>query len=438
MKKVMRRLFFAASLFVLIFCLSGGAVQAASKKIAINKKSVIVIKKKTTKISMKNTGRSKVQWKSSNKKIATVKAKGATVTITGVKAGTCNVLAKVKGKIYTCKVTVRNAPALSASKLSVTVGKTASISINNTYGAKVAWSTSNKKVAAIKANGAKVKVKGKKAGTCNIVAKVGNVKYTCKLTVKQAPAQKQPVKQETAVQEPTAQEPAVQEPTAQEPAAVKPYWNVDNVYLTGDDTLDYMAEYICRKVVKPSMTQEEQMKKLYDYVVRLSVHYGSSKQVGKINFKLSSASTIKKIKNYAAENEALVKAGKAKNISTIKGYEDLYYWYGLSNFFQTGNGDCGHVAGAYQVLLGHIGIQSFVIESTGPGGLHHLWNAVLYKGKYYAADADAENDNYVKVVDKGGQPNYLFYMKGQKTMKQYGYVFPTSRYPAVQKKDSGL
>lgn len=46
---------------------------------------------------------------------------------------------------------------------------------------KVKWLTSNKKVATVSANGI---VKGVKAGTAKITAKVGKKKYTCKITVK--------------------------------------------------------------------------------------------------------------------------------------------------------------------------------------------------------------------------------------------------------------
>lgn len=44
---------------------------------------------------------------SSNKKIATVKRSGSNVLVTGVKAGTCNVTIRYRGKKYTFKVTVQ-------------------------------------------------------------------------------------------------------------------------------------------------------------------------------------------------------------------------------------------------------------------------------------------------------------------------------------------
>lgn len=76
--------------------------------------------------------------------------------------------------------------ALSSRKTSVAVGGSKTISLKNASG-KVKWSVAKKSVASIKANGASVKVKGKKAGTTTITAKVGKKSYKCKLTVKNAP-----------------------------------------------------------------------------------------------------------------------------------------------------------------------------------------------------------------------------------------------------------
>ena len=76
--------------------------------------------------------------------------------------------------------------ALSSRKTSVAVGGSKTISLKNAKG-KVKWSVAKKSVASIKANGASVKVKGKKAGTTTITAKIGKKAFRCKLTVKNAP-----------------------------------------------------------------------------------------------------------------------------------------------------------------------------------------------------------------------------------------------------------
>ena len=77
-------------------------VQAASNiKISKKKKTLRVGDKYTLKI----TGTSKkVKWKSSNKKVATVNSKGK---VKAKKKGTATITAKVGGKKYKCKITVK-------------------------------------------------------------------------------------------------------------------------------------------------------------------------------------------------------------------------------------------------------------------------------------------------------------------------------------------
>lgn len=81
------------------------------------------------------------------------------------------------------------AAKLSKSKASVTVGKTVKLSVKNAT-KKVKWSTSNKKIAKVSKTSGKKKatavIKGVKAGTATITAKVGNKKLKCKVTVKAA------------------------------------------------------------------------------------------------------------------------------------------------------------------------------------------------------------------------------------------------------------
>lgn len=84
--------------------------------------------------------------------------------------------------LFSIPVNAAAAPALSAKTLSVYVGKTATLKMNNTN-AKVTWSTSNKSIVTVNSNGV---VKGVKAGNANITATVSNKKYICKVTVKKA------------------------------------------------------------------------------------------------------------------------------------------------------------------------------------------------------------------------------------------------------------
>lgn len=130
----------------------------------------------------------KITWKTSNKKVVTVTAKGK---IKGIKAGTATITATASsGKKATCKVTVVKSSKKSASiklnKKTLTVNKgaykqlKATITKNSTD--KVTWSSSNKKVATVDKNGVVV---GVKKGTATITAKTSSgKKETCKVTVK--------------------------------------------------------------------------------------------------------------------------------------------------------------------------------------------------------------------------------------------------------------
>ena len=84
----------------------------ASAKVKLNKKSInysTAATKFKRNYTLKITGtKKKVKWKSSNKKVATIKSLGKTkarVTLKGF--GKATITATVKGKKYKCKVTVK-------------------------------------------------------------------------------------------------------------------------------------------------------------------------------------------------------------------------------------------------------------------------------------------------------------------------------------------
>ena len=72
-------------------------------------------------------------------------------------------------------------PTISATKLTITVGETKTLTVKN--GKNVKWTTSNKAVATVSAG----KVKAIKAGKAVITAKVGTVSLKCTVTVKPKP-----------------------------------------------------------------------------------------------------------------------------------------------------------------------------------------------------------------------------------------------------------
>lgn len=160
---------------VLVMILSLVPLQVQAKStVKLNKTSTTVYVGKTT--TLKITGTSKtVKWTTSNKKVATVSSKGK---VTAKKAGSATITAKVSGKSYKCKVTVKN-PSLNKSKATLEKGKTLTLKLTGATAKK--YTTSNKKVATVTSKG---KITAKKAGTATITCTDSNKKtYKCKVTV---------------------------------------------------------------------------------------------------------------------------------------------------------------------------------------------------------------------------------------------------------------
>lgn len=117
-----------------------------------------------------------VTWASDNPEVAVVDKNGL---VTAKWAGKCEVSAVFpSGSRAVCKVTVEPKGLKYKKK---TIRKKARFT-NVLVGAKtgVKWSSSNKKVATVSGKGV---VKGRKSGTCKVVARFGGKKYTCKVTV---------------------------------------------------------------------------------------------------------------------------------------------------------------------------------------------------------------------------------------------------------------
>ena len=130
------------------------------------------------------TKTSRLTYKSSNKKVATVSSKGK---ITARKKGSATITVYWKGKkLTTCKVKVVPAPetvSLNKTKLSLKVKKTYRLTPNINAGShtKYTWSSSNAAVASVNKSGL---VTAKKAGKATITVRTHNgLRATCKVTV---------------------------------------------------------------------------------------------------------------------------------------------------------------------------------------------------------------------------------------------------------------
>lgn len=147
--------------------------------IKLNKKTATAYKGIKYTLKASTSYATKVTWKSSNKKIATVSSKGV---VTPKKKGKVTITATAYGKKVTCKITVKN-PSLSVNKTKVTVKRKKSYTVKAKAvpNKKITWSSKNKKIATVNSKG---KITGKKKGTTYIYAKVNGLKKTIKVTVK--------------------------------------------------------------------------------------------------------------------------------------------------------------------------------------------------------------------------------------------------------------
>ena len=166
--------------------------------IALNVKGTIPLKVKqsfTVKVTM-GAGDRVVSWKTSNKKVVSVK----NGRIKGLKAGkSATITVKLaSGKKARFKVKVQK-PAVATRSIKVTntatdrnQGKSATLKRGQSLKLKVAltpvtslqkvtWSTSNKKIVTVSKSGV---IKAKKKGKATITVKSGNKKYNIRITVK--------------------------------------------------------------------------------------------------------------------------------------------------------------------------------------------------------------------------------------------------------------
>ena len=154
-------------------------VGVPTKTVKLSAKAVNMFKgtSRTLKASIapKNATYKRIQWSSSDKRIATVSSKGV---VKAVKVGRVYITAKAmdgSGKYARCKITVKQPVTsikLSAATLTITEGSsktlTATVAPASATNKTLSWTSSNKKIATVSAKGV---VKAIAPGTATITAK---------------------------------------------------------------------------------------------------------------------------------------------------------------------------------------------------------------------------------------------------------------------------
>ncbi|MGO5071364.1 Ig-like domain-containing protein [Roseburia faecis] len=209
MKSSKKVLAFALAAAMVVTAVPATNAQAAAKTAKLSSKTVTVAvgsaKKQTKSIKVvtpSNWKNVKVKVSSSNKKVATVKATGKTVKVTGVKKGTAKVTVKVtakKGKkpvkkTLSAKATVINAGLKFTNEAAeVTTGATLDLAVKKSpKAAKLTYTSSDEAVATVK-DGVVTGVKAGKA-TITVTSDYGKT-ITKEVTVKDTVAQLTAVKQ---------------------------------------------------------------------------------------------------------------------------------------------------------------------------------------------------------------------------------------------------
>ena len=126
-------------------------------------------------------------YKSSNKRVATVSKKG---TVKGKKTGSATITVRTKKgkkdtvKIKVIKKNIKPKKIRIASKKTMTLGTYSRLSVSSSptkITSKLSWKSSNSKIVAINSSGY---MSAKRPGTATITVKAGKRKDTCKVTVK--------------------------------------------------------------------------------------------------------------------------------------------------------------------------------------------------------------------------------------------------------------
>lgn len=125
-------------------------------------------------VTVKVTGASGVKWSSSDESVAAVKADGASAKVTGKKTGSATISAKVGSTTLKCKVTVKKSfIAPSAEKVTVSKGKSKTVTLKVSGSKDIAVSSSNKDICSASlgkwdGDSVKLTIKGKANGSATV------------------------------------------------------------------------------------------------------------------------------------------------------------------------------------------------------------------------------------------------------------------------------
>ena len=192
-----------------------------------------------------------------------------------------------------------------------------------------------------------------------------------------------------------------------------------NVIMTGNETVDYMAETICREVLSDNMTETARARALYQWVGNNMTHKNPSPLTsGKTYMKITGKAAKAAIAGYKQQTDALISQNKA-SVKTYDNYfnnsslKPIRYNWAKSGMLYRG-GDCLIMALVYSILCNHAGIEADIMENTLPsgGGGHHFWNVVRVNGTYYFADADM-------VTYSAGVSSYDYFLRGTKYFNKF-------------------
>lgn len=148
-------------------------------ELSLNKTNITLYQGESAALKVMTDPQAAVQFTSANAQIAAVDHNGL---IKGIKAGKTVITAAANGITAACAITVRGPElTIKRSKETVYLGYPVTLSVKAYPTAKIAYQSSNKKVATVNAKG---KVTGKKAGKAVITVTGNGMKKKCTVTIK--------------------------------------------------------------------------------------------------------------------------------------------------------------------------------------------------------------------------------------------------------------